>query len=120
MASDLNSIFKKYLSNLGKNEEVVVELTRNLRNWVVENGEIVKDRIETQIDEAAVRMGFAKTSELDNLNTRIAQLESRLKAETPKSSKKTSGTKVVKSKKVSSAKKSAAKKSLPAKKRVTK
>ena len=79
MASDLNTILKKYLANLGKNEEAAVELTRNIRNWVVQNGEIVKERIETQIDETAVRMGFAKTSEIENLNNRIAELESRLK-----------------------------------------
>ena len=79
MASDINTILKKYLANLGKNEEAAVELTRNIRNWVVQNGEIVKERIETQIDETAVRMGFAKTSEIENLNNRIAELESRLK-----------------------------------------
>ena len=79
MASDLNTILKKYLANLGKNEEAAVELTRNIRNWIVQNGEIVKERIETQVDETAVRMGFAKTSEIENLNNRIAELESRLK-----------------------------------------
>ena len=45
MASDLNSILRKYVANLGKNEEAVVELTRNLRNWAVQNGEAVKERI---------------------------------------------------------------------------
>ena len=79
MASDLNTILKKFLANLGKNEEAAVELTRNIRNWIVQNGEIVKERIETQVDETAVRMGFAKTSEIENLNNRIAELESRLK-----------------------------------------
>jgi polyhydroxyalkanoate synthesis regulator phasin len=105
MASDLNTILKKYLANLGKNEEAAVELTRNIRNWVVQNGEIVKERIETQIDETAVRMGFAKTSEIENLNNRIAELESRLK-------NVSTGTKVPSSK----AKKSAVKKSASSKK----
>jgi len=80
MASDLNTILKKYLANLGKNEELVVELTRNIRSWVVQNGENVKERIEAQIDETAVRMGFAKNTEIENLNARIAELESRLKS----------------------------------------
>ena len=105
MASDLNTILKKYLANLGKNEEAAVELTRNIRNWVVQNGEIVKERIETQIDETAVRMGFAKTSEIENLNNRIADLESRLKNVSV-------GTKVPSSK----SKKSAVKKSAASKK----
>ena len=104
MASDLNTILKKYLANLGKNEEAAVELTRSIRNWVVQNGEIVKERIETQIDETAVRMGFAKTSEIENLNNRIADLESRLKNVSV-------GTKVPSSKvKKSTAKKSASSK----------
>ena len=80
MGSDLISIFKRYLSNLGKNEEAVVELTRNLRNWVVSNGEVVKERIETQIDETVVKMGFVKNSELETLNARIAELESRIQS----------------------------------------
>ena len=105
MASDLNTILKKYLANLGKNEEAAVELTRSIRNWVVQNGEIVKERIETQIDETAVRMGFAKTSEIENLNNRIAELESRLKNVSV-------GTKVPSSK----SKKSAVKKSAASKK----
>ena len=105
MASDLNTILKKYLANLGKNEEAAVELTRNIRNWIVQNGEIVKERIETQVDETAVRMGFAKTSEIENLNNRIAELESRLKNVSV-------GTKVPSSK----SKKSAVKKSAASKK----
>jgi polyhydroxyalkanoate synthesis regulator phasin len=117
MASELNAILKKYLANLGKNEEAVGELTRNVRSWVVQNGEIVKEKIETQIDEAAVRMGFAKTSEIENLNSRIAELESRLNGvsgETNKLKKKpTKST----SKKISASKKvnSPSKKAAPAK-----
>ena len=89
MGSDLNSIFKRYLSNLGKNEEAVVELTRNLRNWVVSNGEVVKERIETQIDDTVVKMGFVKNSELETLNARIAELESRIQSASEGSRKTT-------------------------------
>jgi hypothetical protein len=89
MASDLNTILKNYLANLGKNEEAAVELTRSIRSWVVQNGEMVKERIESQIDETAVRMGFAKTSEIENLNSRIAELENRLKSVSGGSTKST-------------------------------
>ena len=105
MASDLNTILKKYLANLGKNEEAVGELTRNIRSWVVQNGENVKERIESQIDETAVRMGFAKTSEIDNLNARIAELESRLKSVSSEGKERTRGAKKSTSKKSSSSKK---------------
>lgn len=105
MASDLNTILKKYLANLGKNEEAVGELTRNIKSWVVQNGENVKERIESQIDETAVRMGFAKTSEIDNLNSRIAELESRLKNVSSEGKERTRGAKKSTSKKSSSSKK---------------
>jgi polyhydroxyalkanoate synthesis regulator phasin len=114
MASELNAILKKYLVNLGKNEEAVGELTRNVRSWVVQNGEIVKEKIETQIDEAAVRMGFAKTSEIENLNSRIAELESRLNGVSGETNKlkrqpiKSTAKKKSPSKKVSSSSKKAA------------
>ena len=114
MASELNAILKKYLANLGKNEEAVGELTRNVRSWIVQNGEIVKEKIETQIDEAAVRMGFAKTSEIENLNSRIAELESRLNGVSGETNKlkrqpiKSTAKKKSPSKKVSSSSKKAA------------
>ena len=126
MASDLNTILKKYLANLGKNEEAAVELTRSIRNWVVQNGEIVKERIETQIDETAVRMGFAKTSEIENLNNRIAELESRLKnasagMKVPSSnSKKSTVKKSASSKKVSKLPKTSAAVKVSKKKKVSK
>ena len=113
-------------ANLGKNEEAAVELTRSIRNWVVQNGEIVKERIETQIDETAVRMGFAKTSEIENLNNRIAELESRLKnvsagTKVPSSkSKKSDVKKSASSKKVSKLPKTSAAVKVSKKKKVSK
>jgi len=78
MATDINSILKKYLAALGKSEVSASELTRELRVWVAENGEVVKEKIENRIDETASRMGFVKASDLDNLLARISELESRL------------------------------------------
>lgn len=78
MASDINAILKKYLAAMGKNEAGIAELTSNLRGWAVENGEIVKEKIEKQIDEAAIRMGFVKASDLDSLLVRISDLEERI------------------------------------------
>jgi len=90
MASNLNTILKKYLANLGKNEEAAVELTRSIKSWVVQNGEIVRERIESQIDETVVRMGFAKSSEIENLNARIVELENRLKSVSGEKKERTS------------------------------
>jgi len=78
MATDINSILKKYLAAMGKSEASASELKKELRNWIVENGEVVKEKIESRIDETASRMGFVKASDLDVLLTRISELESRL------------------------------------------
>jgi polyhydroxyalkanoate synthesis regulator phasin len=78
MATDINSIIKKYLAAMGKSEASAAELSKELRGWILENSEVVKEKIESRIDETASRMGFVKASDLDNLLTRISDLESRL------------------------------------------
>ena len=113
MASDITSILKNYLAAMEKNEANVAELSRNLRLWVVENGEIVKGKIVNQIDESASRMGFVKVSDLEKLLERISELESRLptekvrvvKSKSNKDSTKSSAKNSEKSKKKPAAKK---------------
>ena len=105
MATDINSILKKYLAAMGKSEVSASELTKDLRVWVVENGELVKEKIENRIDETASRMGFVKVSDLDNLLARISDLESRLpdtKTKVKKSVKKSAASSIKKSVKKSS------------------
>jgi len=120
MVNDLSSILKKYLAALEKNEAGVAELTRNLRGWVVENGDVVKEKIVNQIEEGATRMGFVKIADLDKLLERISDLErqfplenaSKVKVKASKVKVKASKVKV-KAKKTSS---KAAKKSVASKK----
>jgi polyhydroxyalkanoate synthesis regulator phasin len=105
MATDINSILKKYLAAMGKSEVSASELTKDLRVWVVENGELVKEKIENRIDETASRMGFVKVSDLDNLLARISDLESRLpdsKTKVKRSVKKSAASSIKKSVKKSS------------------
>jgi len=89
MATDINSILKKYLAAMGKSEASASELSKELRSWIVENGEVVKEKIESRIDETASRMGFVKASDLDVLLTRISDLESRLPGAKTKRKKST-------------------------------
>jgi polyhydroxyalkanoate synthesis regulator phasin len=105
MASDLNSVLKKYLETLGKNEASAAEVVKSVRSWVVENGEIAKEKIEKQIEETVSRMGFVKVSDLDILAKRISELEGRAKTV------KKSTIRTVKKKSV--AKKTISKKSAP-------
>jgi len=87
MATDINSILKKYFAAMGKSETSASELSKEFRSWIVENGEVVKEKIESRIDETASRMGFVKASDLDVLLTRISDLESRLPHAKPKRKK---------------------------------
>lgn len=89
MATDINSILKKYLAAMGKSEASASELSKEFRSWIVENGEVVKEKIESRIDETASRMGFVKASDLDVLLTRISDLESRLPGAKTKRKKST-------------------------------
>jgi len=89
MASDLNSVLKKYLATLGKNEASAAEVAKSVRSWVVENGEIAKEKIEKQIEETVSRMGFVKVSDLDILAKRISELEGRAKTAKKSVAKKT-------------------------------
>jgi hypothetical protein len=89
MATDINSILKKYLAAMGKSEASASELSKELRSWIVENGEVVKEKIESRIDETASRMGFVKATDLDVLLTRISDLESRLPGAKTKRKKST-------------------------------
>jgi len=89
MATDINSILQKYLAAMGKSEASASELSKELRSWIVENGEVVKEKIEGRIDETASRMGFVKASDLDVLLNRISDLESRLPDSNAKSKKAT-------------------------------
>ena len=88
MATDINLILKRFLTAVGKNEAAAIELSKELRSWVQDNGEMVKEKIENRIEDTASRMGFVKESDLANLLSRISQLESRL-PETKTSVKKT-------------------------------
>ena len=75
MPTDLPPFLKKYLALLGKNEEIVLETAKNVKGWIVDNGEVVKERLEKQIDSTATKMGFVKVSDLEELHIRIAELE---------------------------------------------
>ena len=89
MATDINSILKKYLAAMGKSEASASEFSKEFRSWIVENGEVVKEKIESRIDDTASRMGFVKASDLDVLLTRISDLESRLPGAKTKRKKST-------------------------------
>ena len=113
MVNDLSSILKKFLAALEKNEAGVAELTRNLRGLVVENGDVVKEKIVNQIEEGATRMGFVKIADLDKLLERISDLERQFPLENASKVKVKASKVKVKAKKTSS---KAAKKSVASKK----
>jgi hypothetical protein len=80
MAKDFASTFRKYAEGLSAGEKSASQLTSDLSHWVKESAEDVKYKIESEIEAAAIRMGFVRKSDLTQLLKRIADLEKAVKA----------------------------------------
>ena len=64
MAKDFASTFRKYAEGLSAGEKSASQLTSDLSHWVKESAEDVKYKIESEIEAAAIRMGFVRKSDL--------------------------------------------------------
>ena len=113
MAQDIFSSFKNYATKLSGGEKSAAEVAAAVKGWLEESGEVIKERIETEIESAATRMGFVRQDDLELLLAKIADLESRVTPAAKPAAKKAAAKKSPAKK--PAAKKPAAKKS-PAKK----
>ena len=78
MANDFLTSLRNYaqsLSSLSSGEKSAGEVSAALNHWVKESGEALKEKIESEIESAAIRMGFVRKAELDSLMHRIEELE---------------------------------------------
>jgi hypothetical protein len=105
MAQDIFSSLRNYLSKLSGGEKSPAEVATALKNWLEESGEVIKERIESEIESAASRMGFVRQDDLELLLQRLADLESRT---TPSASKSEAKVKSAPQSKTAPSKKSAA------------
>lgn len=77
MAQEIFSVLRNYLSKLSGGEKSPAEVATALKNWLEESGEVIKARVESEIESAASRMGFVRQDDLELLLQRLADLESR-------------------------------------------
>ncbi|MEI6648804.1 MAG: hypothetical protein WCO08_04075 [Actinomycetes bacterium] len=115
MAQDIFSAFKNYAAKLSNGEKNPAEMAAALKVWLEDSGEMIKDRIEEEIEKAGERLGFIRKEELEKVESdllnRITKLEAAFDAtKAPKKSSKKTATGAAK-KKEGTAKKPAAKKS---------
>lgn len=107
MSNDLFASLKTYLAKLSDGEKTPAEVAAAVNTWAREGAESLKAKIHEEVEAAALRLGFVKREEFD-------QLVARVNAIAPQQSKgsatKTPSTKTPSTKK-SPAKKAAVKKS---------
>ena len=77
MAQDIFSSLKNYANKLSGGEKTPAEMANAVKSWLEESGEMIKEKIESEIESAAARMGFVRQDDLDEILARIAELESR-------------------------------------------
>jgi len=121
MSNDLFASLKTYLTKLSDGEKTPAEVAAAVNAWAREGAESLKARIHEEVEAAALRLGFVKREEFDQLVARvnaIAPQQSKGSATKTASTKKSSAKKAAVEKstaKKSPVEKSTAKKS-PAKK----
>jgi polyhydroxyalkanoate synthesis regulator phasin len=79
MSSELFGNLRDYLTKVQLGQKSTAELSSDLGGWLKESGENLKEKIENEIESAAVRMGFVQSEDLAKANDRIDLLERELK-----------------------------------------
>ena len=75
MSQDLFSALKNYASKLSNGEKTPAEIASALNHWLKESGDSIKEKIELEVSQSVSKMGFAKQSDLLNLQKEIDQLK---------------------------------------------
>ncbi len=77
MAQDLFTSLRNYASKLSGGEKSAAEMAAAFKGWLEESSEMIKERIETEIDAAASRRGFIRQEDLEEILQKLADLEHR-------------------------------------------
>ncbi len=75
MASDLFSSLRKAADSLSNGEKTASDVGNAVNNWVKESGEALKEKIDSEFEAAALRLGFVRKKELENIDKRLSDLE---------------------------------------------
>lgn len=79
MAQDLFTSLRNYASKISGGEKSASEMAAAFKGWLEESGDMIKERIESEIDAAAIRRGFIRQEDLEEILQKLADLENRTK-----------------------------------------
>jgi chlorite dismutase len=107
MANDLFASLRTYLNKVSDGERTPAEMAAALNNWVKQSGDVLKSKIDEEVQATVTRMGFIKRDEFDELKAAFEEF---------KKTQSSNATQAVKKSAAAPKKKPAAKKSAPQKK----
>jgi len=75
MVSDLFSSLRKAADSLSNGDKTASDVGIAVNNWVKESGEALKEKIDSEFEAVALRLGFVRKKELENITKRLSDLE---------------------------------------------
>ena len=84
MANDLFSSLRTYLNKVSEGERTPAELANALKHWVKQSGDVLKSKIDEEVNNTVSRMGFIKREEFDELREELEKLKKASSSATPK------------------------------------
>ena len=84
MANELLSSLKILLTQFQQGEKNASDVVKNLNTWAREIGDIIKDKVEEEVERSVKKMGFVKGEDHRALEMRVQKLELQLKIATGK------------------------------------
>lgn len=84
MANDLFSSLRTYLNKVSEGERTPAELANALNHWVKQSGDVLKSKIDEEVNNTVSRMGFIKREEFDELREELEKLKKVASTHAPK------------------------------------
>jgi|UniRef100_UPI00404A6E7B BMFP domain-containing protein YqiC len=88
MANDLFASLRTYLNKVSEGERTPAELANALNTWVKQSGDVLKSKIDEEVQNTVTRMGFIKREEFDELRAEFEHFKKSQKSQTPQASRK--------------------------------
>lgn len=94
MANDLFASLKTLVTQFQEGEKNASDLMHSLNTWARDIGDLIRDKVEEEVESSVKKMGFVKRDEFNALEARLRELESSASKKAPvtsllkKSSKK--------------------------------
>lgn len=75
MARDFVNSLKVLLAQLQEGEKNASDLLKGLNIWAREVGDLIKDKVEEEVERSVKKMGFVKKEQFASLEARVRTLE---------------------------------------------